>query len=78
MITLKIISPQREVLSEEVDLVELPGTMGRFEVMRDHAPLISSLEAGRIRYVKGGESHEIACEPGFVEVRSNTVTVCIG
>ncbi len=78
MITLKIISPQREVLSEDVDLVELPGTMGRFEVLRDHAPLISSLEKGSIRYVKGGESNEIECEPGFVEVRSNTVTVCIG
>ena len=78
MITLKIITPQREILSTEADLVELPGEMGRFEVLKDHAPLISSLAAGKIRYVKGGEQHEIETQPGFVEVRDNVVTVCIG
>ena len=50
MLTLKIISPEREVLSEKVDLVELPGSQGRFEVLRDHAPLVSSLDEGVIRY----------------------------
>ena len=78
MIQLKIISPQREILSTEAELIELPGEMGRFEVLKDHAPLISSLAAGKIRYVKGGEQHEIETQPGFVEVRDNVVTVCIG
>ena len=78
MIQLKVISPQREVLSTEASLIELPGEMGRFEVLKDHAPLISSLTAGKIRYVKGGEQHEIETQPGFVEVRDNVVTVCIG
>ena len=78
MLTLKIISPEKEVLSAQVDLVELPGSMGRFEVLKDHAPLISSLDAGSIRYVIGQESHEIPCQAGFVEVRSNVITVCIG
>ena len=78
MITLKIISPQREVLSAEVSLVELPGAQGRFEVLQDHAPLISSLDAGSIRYVVDGKSESIECPAGFVEVRNNVVTVCIG
>ena len=78
MIQLKIISPQREILSTEAELIELPGEMGRFEVLKDHAPLISSLAAGKIRYVNGGEQHEIETQPGFVEVRDNVVTVCIG
>ena len=78
MITLKIISPQREVLSAEADLDELPGRMGRFEVLKNHAPLISSLDAGVIRYVQGTEEHTIQTEAGFVEVRDNVVTVCIG
>ena len=78
MITLKIISPQREVLSAEVSLVELPGAQGRFEVLQDHAPLISSLDAGVIRYVAGGESKTVECPAGFVEVSNNVVTVCIG
>lgn len=78
MITLKIISPERMVLSTEVSLVEIPGSMGRFEILKNHAPLISSTEKGVIRYVREGESHEIECSAGFVEVRDNTVTVCIG
>lgn len=78
MITLKIITPQREILSTEADLVELPGEMGRFEVLKDHAPLISSLTAGKIRYVQGGREQEIETQAGFVEVRNNVVTVCIG
>jgi F-type H+-transporting ATPase subunit epsilon len=78
MIQLKIISPQREILSTEAELIELPGEMGRFEILKNHAPLISSLAAGKIRYVQGGEEHEIETQPGFVEVRDNVVTVCIG
>ena len=78
MIRLKIISPQKELLSVDAELVELPGTLGRFEVLKDHAPLISSTEAGVIRYVQAGQSHEIECQPGFVEVRNNYVTVCVG
>ena len=78
MITLKIISPQREILSTSAELVELPGTAGRFEILKNHAPLVSSLDAGIIRYVQGGEQHEIECQGGFVEVRNNVVTVCIG
>lgn len=78
MITLKILSPEKEVLSEQVSLVELPGTQGRFEVLKDHAPLISTIEAGVIRYVQGEGRHEVECTAGFVEVRDNVVTVCIG
>jgi len=78
MIQLKIISPQREILSTEAELIELPGEMGRFEILKNHAPLISSLASGKIRYVQGGEEHEIETQPGFVEVRDNVVTVCIG
>ena len=78
MIRLKIISPQREILSVDTELVELPGTLGRFEVLQNHAPPISSTVAGVVRYVQAGESHEIECQPGFVEVRDNCVTVCVG
>ncbi len=77
MITLKVISPVKEVLSKDVDLVELPGSLSRFEVLKDHAPLISSLARGRIRYVADGREESIEIESGFVEVKNNTVTVCI-
>ena len=75
---LKILSPEREVLSTEAELVELPGSMGRFEVLRDHAPLVTSLEKGVIRYNGEGQRREIPCPGGFAEVRNNVVTVCLG
>ena len=78
MLTLKIITPQKELLNATASLVELPGTMGRFEVLPGHAPLISSLDAGTIRYLQDKEEHRIETQPGFVEVGDNVVTVCIG
>lgn len=77
MILLKIISPQKEILSQEVNMVELPGLMGRFEILTGHAPLISALGKGLISYRKGDESGSVEIESGFAEVRDNIVTVCI-
>lgn len=74
---LKIISPIEEVLSAEVESVELPGTKGRFEVLQGHAALISSLEKGRIVYRSGGRREEISVNSGFVEVSNDEITVCI-
>ena len=78
MITLRILSPQGEMLSVPTDLVELPGSQGRFEVLRDHAPLVTSLDKGVIRYNGEGQRREIPCPGGFAEVRNNVVTVCLG
>ena len=78
MITLKIISPQGEMLSTATELVELPGSQGRFEVLKDHAPLITSLDPGVIRYTEKDQRREIPCPGGFAEVRNNVVTVCLG
>ncbi len=52
-IALEVISPERTLVRATVDSVELPGTKGRFEVLLDHAPLISSLEKGVIAYRNG-------------------------
>lgn len=74
---LKIISPVAEVLSAEVESVELPGTKGRFEVLQGHAALISSLERGKIVYKVHGKVESVAVNSGFVEVSDNVITVCI-
>ena len=50
---LDVISPERTLVHAAVEAVELPGTKGRFEVLLDHAPLISSLEKGVIAYRNG-------------------------
>lgn len=75
---LVVICPERTLVDCEVDHVELPGTQGRFVVLKDHAPMVSSLEPGEIIYCTGGnESASVSISSGFVEIRDNQVTACI-
>ena len=76
-ILLVIYSPERTILEKMVCKVSLPGTKGRFMVLKDHAPLISSLEEGRIVFVSGGVEESIDIKAGFVEIAYNKVTVCV-
>lgn len=75
-IHLIIYSPERTVLEKMVCKVSLPGTKGRFIVLNNHAPLISSLEEGRIVFVSGGVEENVEIQTGFVEIAYNKVTVC--
>jgi len=75
---LEIISPERVVFSGDVAAVSVPGTSGGFQVLRSHAPLMSSLEVGRItvKAVDGTDMH-YATSGGFVEVRDNVMVVTV-
>lgn len=75
-IHLIIYSPERTILDKIVSKVSLPGTLGRFMVLKNHAPLISSLEEGRIVYVSEGVEGNVDIAKGFVEIAYNKVTVC--
>ena len=74
---LKIISPERVLYQGEVESVTLPGALGQFMVLTDHAPLVSALAPGKVAYVAGGAEHATTIERGMVEVRDNEVVVCI-
>ena len=50
MLTLRIVSPERVVFTGEVDSVLVPGTVGQFEILNDHAPIISTLVEGKVVY----------------------------
>lgn len=76
-IQLHIVSPEKALVETAVSSVTLPGTLGPFEVLKDHAALISSLEKGEIVYVSEGEEHRLAIASGFVEVVDNQVTACV-
>ncbi|MDE5733135.1 MAG: hypothetical protein K2H95_08945 [Bacteroidales bacterium] len=73
---LEILTPERTVLETWVSKVSLPGAKGRFMVLRGHAPLISSLDAGAVTYVSGGIDGKIVLSSGFVEINEDRVTVC--
>jgi F-type H+-transporting ATPase subunit epsilon len=72
---LTIITPDRQVFDGEVDAATFPGSEGSFQVLNNHAPLVSSLDRGRIIYrSKTGET-SIMVEGGVVEVLKNNITV---
>ena len=76
-LTLRIISPERIVFVGEVESVTVPGTMGEFQVLPNHAPLISSLDPGKVVYDTNEGRMEIGISGGFAEVQNNNVSLCV-
>ena len=77
MLQLRIVSPEKVEFTGEVESVKVPGTQGNFEILTNHAPIISTLEKGKVVYVlDGGEKKSIDIIGGFVEVQKNVVSVC--
>ena len=77
VISLHIVSPEGTLVEQAVSAVTLPGTLGPFEVLKNHAPIISSLEKGDIVYVSEGAEQRLSIASGFVEVRDNQGDVCV-
>jgi F-type H+-transporting ATPase subunit epsilon len=78
MLKLKIVSPERIEFEGDVESVLVPGTLGQFEILVNHAPIISSLDKGRVVYaLPGGEKKPLDICGGFVEVQKNVVSLCI-
>ncbi|MDR0828923.1 MAG: ATP synthase F1 subunit epsilon [Prevotellaceae bacterium] len=75
---LEIITPEKTVFRGNIKSVTLPGTLGLFEVLENHAPLISSLKEGTVKIVKAnGEEKTVEILDGFAEVSNNEINVCV-
>lgn len=74
---LNIISPEKILFSGEVTSVTLPGTIGSFTVLKDHAPIISELEEGTVNYSFNGKEDSLPVKGGFIEAKGNVITVCV-
>ncbi len=77
VINLHIVSPETTLVERAVSCVTLPGTLGPFEVLKNHAPIISSLTKGEIVYVSEGREERLSIGSGFVEVHNNQVEACV-
>ncbi len=77
MLKLKIVSPEKVVFQGEVESVLVPGTLGSFEILTDHAPIISSLEVGKVEYTTPEGKQTMDIQGGFVEVKKNDVSLCV-
>ena len=74
---LTIITPDKKVFEGSVERVTLPGSSGTFQVLKNHAPLVSTLQKGTLRYVSEKQEHVLAIGEGLVEVVNNTITVLV-
>ena len=74
-IRLEVVTPQRLLLSEEVDMVSAPGALGEFGVLPHHTPLLTTLHIGEVVYRKGEERHHLALSWGYSEVGPDKVTI---
>ena len=74
--TLKVLTPEKTLLEARVSKVSLPGSKGSFMVLRNHAPVISSLTEGEVVFTSDGTEASVHVLAGFVEVNSNVITVC--
>ena len=73
---LEVITPEQKIFEGEVTITTLPGSDGSFQVMKNHAPLVSSLAKGKLSYeTKDGDLQEHLIEGGVVEVLHNQVIV---
>jgi len=74
-IRLDIVSAERVVYSEDVDMVIAPGVEGQLGILPHHTPLMTTLQVGELRVRKGGEEFSLVISGGFLEVRPDRIIV---
>lgn len=74
-ILLEIVTPEKRVLSETVDIVMAPGVEGEFGALPNHIPFLTQLKVGELRFRVGATTRYVAIMGGFAEVLPDHVTV---
>ena len=77
MLQLRIVSPEKVEYDGAAERILVPGTMGQFEILNDHAPIISTLQKGTVEYVNKEGKTSLEIQGGFVEVQKNQVSLCV-
>jgi F-type H+-transporting ATPase subunit epsilon len=74
-IELEIVTPEKQVVRDQVEEIQIPGKAGFLGVLPGHAPLITELAVGEISYRKGGQTTYLSVAWGFAEVLPDKVTI---
>lgn len=73
---LEIISPDSKLFSGEVEKIQVPGSKGSFEILENHAPIISTLEKGTVKVLGGnGKRETFEIDGGVIEAKNNKIIV---
>ena len=75
---LEIITPEKKIFEGEIERIRLPGSKGSFEILRGHAPIVSTLEKGEIRVInQNNEKLTWNIEGGIVENKADKIIVLL-
>ena len=73
-----ILTPDQEVFEGKINSVKVPGVSGQFEVLENHAPIVSALEKGDVRVIQAdGKTLSFQIERGFIEVLDNNISLLV-
>ena len=75
MINLEIVTPERKVIDEAVEMVTVPTAKGEIGILTNHAPLISTLKPGILSYTLKGVTEKMVVAGGFIEISDNKVSI---
>ena len=75
---LEIITPDKKLFEGEVNLIKIPGSKGDFEILKNHAPIISTLEKGTIKIQdSNNKKHFFEVDGGVIENKANKIIVLV-
>ncbi|MCK9160428.1 MAG: ATP synthase F1 subunit epsilon [Bacteroidaceae bacterium] len=75
---LSIVSPEKVLFDGDISSVTLPGTVGSFTILPHHAPIVSSLKAGKLVYMtEDDHEQEMDIQGGFIELSNGDISVCV-
>jgi len=75
---LEVLTPEKSLFSGEIEAVTVPGINGRFQILKNHAPIVSALVAGEVNIkTAGGEVERFMIDRGFIEVLRNEISLLV-
>jgi len=74
---LEVVTPQRILISQDVESVVVPGSLGEFGVLEGHVPFLSGIVPGELRFTAGGKTERFVVASGFAEVSENKVSILV-
>ena len=74
---ISVLTPDKEIYQGECTSIKVPGVGGQFEVLNNHAPVVSALSEGEVRIAKSGGDLKFMIERGFIEVLNNEVSLLV-
>ncbi|MCD6306424.1 MAG: F0F1 ATP synthase subunit epsilon [Deltaproteobacteria bacterium] len=74
---LEVVTPEKVMVSQDVDIVVAPGSLGEFGILEGHVPFLSGIVPGELRYTSDSQTERLVVTTGFAEVSENRVSVLV-